>query len=217
MNCKILSSEEKIREAAKSVFLRKGFSGTTARDIAEASGTNIALTNYYFRSKEKLFGEIFQDLFSLYCENTIRIFERPVSLKEKLMEMIEEDYRLMKENPNLVLFIMNEIHRSPDYPLAELSKMRDIFRHKLSEEVRKEIRLGRIRDISADHIMPLIIGSLQFIFMCKSLQMSVLDMTEASFGEFAEKHKDYTKEMVISFLFSPAHEVEATGKNSLPG
>ncbi len=48
-------TEEKIKEAARTVFTRKGFAATRTRDIAEEAGLNLALLNYYFRSKEKLF------------------------------------------------------------------------------------------------------------------------------------------------------------------
>jgi len=53
-----LSTEEKIKAAARKVFLRKGFSATRTRDIAEEAGINLALLNYYFRSKQKLFEEV---------------------------------------------------------------------------------------------------------------------------------------------------------------
>ncbi len=115
--------------------------------------------------------------------------------------MIEEDYRLMKENPSLVLFIMNEIHRDPAQPQTELSKMKDILHHKFTEEVDREIQAGRMKNIEADHILPFIIGSLQFIFICKNLQMQMYGMSEAAFEDFAEKHKNHIKDMVISFLF----------------
>ena len=48
------TTEEKILEAASEVFTEKGFAGTRTRDIAEKAGINLALLNYYFRSKEKL-------------------------------------------------------------------------------------------------------------------------------------------------------------------
>ena len=50
-----ISTEEKIKEAARTVFMKKGFSATRTRDIADEAGINLALLNYYFRSKEKLF------------------------------------------------------------------------------------------------------------------------------------------------------------------
>ena len=48
------STEEKIKIAARSVFHKKGYAATRTRDIAEEAGINLALLNYYFRSKEKL-------------------------------------------------------------------------------------------------------------------------------------------------------------------
>lgn len=52
---KDISTEEKIKEAARKIFMEKGFGSTRTREIAEAAGINSALLNYYFRSKEKLF------------------------------------------------------------------------------------------------------------------------------------------------------------------
>ena len=49
---KELSTEEKILISASKVFTEKGFSGTRTRDIAEEAGINLALLNYYFRSKK---------------------------------------------------------------------------------------------------------------------------------------------------------------------
>ena len=48
-------TEIKIKTAAKSLFLEKGYSATTTRDISKSSEINLALLNYYFTSKKKLF------------------------------------------------------------------------------------------------------------------------------------------------------------------
>ena len=56
---KDISTEEKIKEAARKIFHKKGYAGTRTRDIAEEAGINLALLNYYYRSKEKLFELIF--------------------------------------------------------------------------------------------------------------------------------------------------------------
>ena len=45
-----VSTEEKIKEAARKVFTQKGFAATRTRDIAEEAGLNLALLNYYFRA-----------------------------------------------------------------------------------------------------------------------------------------------------------------------
>ncbi|MGC3977884.1 MAG: TetR family transcriptional regulator [Paludibacteraceae bacterium] len=48
------STEEKIKQSAEKVFMEKGFFGARTRDIADEAGINLALLNYYFRSKENL-------------------------------------------------------------------------------------------------------------------------------------------------------------------
>ena len=55
------TTEEKIKEAARKLFTQKGFAATRTRDIAEEAGINLALLNYYFRSKQKLFDLIMKD------------------------------------------------------------------------------------------------------------------------------------------------------------
>lgn len=47
-----INTEAKILEAARTIFHKKGYAATRTRDIAEEAGINLALLNYYFRSKE---------------------------------------------------------------------------------------------------------------------------------------------------------------------
>ena len=201
MKCINLSSEEKLKEAAKSVFLKKGFAGTTARDIADAAGMNIALTNYYFRSKEKLFVEIFKDLFSLYFTSTIKILDKPTTLKEKIIDIIEEDYQMMMAEPNLILFLMNEIHRDCDSLLPEISKYKDLLNRKLTVHIEEEVKKGGMRNIEVRHLLPIILGSLQFISVGKNMHMKMHNMTETEFKNFTEQHKNHVIGMVTNYLF----------------
>lgn len=162
---------------------------------------NIALTNYYFRSKEKLFLEIFRDLFAMYCEHTLEILKKPISLKEKLVNLIEVDYQLMKNEPSLVLFIMNEIHRDPINILPELTHMKEVISSHFSNEIAEEVKLGRMRDIEVENLMPMILGSLQFIFICKNMQMKMNNMSETDFDNFTESHKNHVINMMTNYLF----------------
>jgi len=49
---------EHIIETALKLFAEKGFEGTSIRDIAEKATVNVAMVNYYFGTKEKLFEKI---------------------------------------------------------------------------------------------------------------------------------------------------------------
>lgn len=56
--------KEKILEKATQLLGKKGFEGTSVREIAKAAGVNVAMINYYFGSKEKLFKSLLENRFS---------------------------------------------------------------------------------------------------------------------------------------------------------
>ena len=57
------STEDVIVEAARAVFMQKGFAATRMCDIAQTAGINQALLHYYFRTKDKLFSIVFENLY----------------------------------------------------------------------------------------------------------------------------------------------------------
>lgn len=50
-----MDKKQQIIEAAIELFSQKGFEGTSIRDLAAKADVNVAMVNYYFGSKEKLF------------------------------------------------------------------------------------------------------------------------------------------------------------------
>lgn len=108
------STEEKIKEAARRVFTRKGFAATRTRDIAEESGYNLALINYYFRSKENLFNIIMLEHLQLFVHSITELMnDEATSLDQKLEILVSHYIDMLIGNPNLPLFILNEINADP--------------------------------------------------------------------------------------------------------
>jgi len=54
--------EQKILKAAQNTFLRYGFHGTTLQKIAVMAEVNKSIIHYYFRSKEKLYVRILENI-----------------------------------------------------------------------------------------------------------------------------------------------------------
>ncbi len=199
----VASTEERIKEAARKVFLEKGFDGTTTRDIAQAAGINSALMNYYFRSKEKLFQSIFNDLCTMMFEGMLSIFNQPMTLKEKISAFIDHEFQMMRSNPNMVNFITNELHRNPERLFETIGLAKKIPESVFQKQVDEAIAEGLIVPISAHHILTMIIANSQFLFLSKPLTMQSNGMDEAAFNEFAVQHMAYVKDMICTYLFSP--------------
>ena len=200
MKCITEKSEDKIKEAARRVFLKKGFDGTTSRDIAREADMNIALTNYYFRSKEKLFLEIFRDVLELYFRSMMEILNKKVDIKHKISEMIEHDFKMMKDEPDLVIFIMNEIHKEPDRLFSGMSLFKQMQSTYFTQQLEEGIADGTIRDIKLENLLPLIKCSVEFIYLGKPIHKRLFDMSDEDFDMYAMKQKEHIKEMICNYI-----------------
>ncbi|SEJ11805.1 transcriptional regulator, TetR family [Dyadobacter sp. SG02] len=200
MKCVTEKSEDKIREAAKRVFLKKGFDGTTSRDIAKEADMNIALTNYYFRSKEKLFLEIFKDVLEEYFQSMLTILNKDIDIKAKISELIDNDFEMMKKEPDLVIFIMNEIHKSPQRLFPDMSVFRQVRETYLKTQLEEGVANGTLRPMRLENILPLIKCGVEFIFMGKEIHKELFMMNDEDFGKYAEEQKEHIKAMVCNYL-----------------
>ena len=197
----VSSTEEKIKEAARKIFLQKGFEGATTRDISREAGLNCALMNYYFRSKEKLFASVFEEMLHLFFQGMITVLNKPISLKEKIVELIEHDFQTFKRNPSLCIFVLNELHRDPDQlvNIIQTAKTQTVSLFEL--QLNEAIEQGIVRPIKIQHVLNLLLSNPQFIFLGKAITMSTWQMDEDAFNAYAEDHKQLITKMIIDFLF----------------
>src|SRR5580698_2173482 len=84
------SAEERIKQAARKLFTEKGFDAVKTRDIAAEAGINLALLNYYFRSKEKLFDIVMLENFQQFVAQLIPVLsDENLSLDEIMVKVAE--------------------------------------------------------------------------------------------------------------------------------
>lgn len=117
----IISTEEKIKLAARTVFMRKGYAATRTRDIADECGLNLALINYYFRSKENLFNIVMLEICQLFASNVKDLLNNPdTSLSQKIENLVHHYIDMLLSNPSVPFFILNEAHTNPDLFLKRI-------------------------------------------------------------------------------------------------
>jgi AcrR family transcriptional regulator len=174
--------EESIMEVAEELFLEKGYALTSTTEIAKLVGCNQALVHYYFRTKENLFNQIFENKFKQFFKLIFKLnHPEKMSFQDKLKAFIELHFDMLRENPRLPFLIMNELSRQP-LQLKILKEKLHIYPEQLfaqlSEELEVEIKAGRIRRIS---FMDLVISVLSLnisLFVLLPIGMTLLEMNE---------------------------------------
>ncbi len=71
--------QDRLIEAAEDLFCRRGFNETSVRDIAAASGCNVASVNYYFGGKENLYIEVWRRRLAQVKDTRLTSIEKVMS------------------------------------------------------------------------------------------------------------------------------------------
>lgn len=162
------STEEKIIEAARKVFLEKGYAATRTRDIAEEAGINLALLNYYFRSKEKLFQlvmvEKLQQLFSVVLPI---VNNDELTLEQKLETLAENHIDLLIDNSDLPIFILSEIRANPERFKDRLQVQHILRNSSFVSQIRE-----KRPDVEPVHFIVSLLGMIIFPFIAKPILFS---------------------------------------------
>lgn len=194
------NTEEKILNAAQTVFIKKGMDGARMQEIANEAGINKALLHYYFRTKEKLFNAIFKKVFSQIFPNLMAMVQSNVPLEEKLGTFLETYIDLLQQNPFLPTFILKEMNRNPEF-LASIIKNGGVNPDDIFKMFEKEMEAGKIRKMNARELLINILALCIFPIAARPL-MSVMffENDKKAFNQFIENRKITIKEFVLNSI-----------------
>jgi AcrR family transcriptional regulator len=179
-----LSTEEKFKEAARIVFTKKGYAATKTRDIAEQAGLNLALLNYYFRSKERLFEivmiEKVQQLFAFMAP----VLNNPdTSLNEKI-DLITPSYiDMLLKNPDLPLFVLSEIKSNPER-FGKMIQANNILQSSFMQQL-----AGKKKDVNPVQLFLNFLGMMVFPFIVQPVLQTIVPMSEDAYIQLLEQRK----------------------------
>jgi AcrR family transcriptional regulator len=190
MELKDSSTEDKIKNAAKIVFHKKGYAAARTRDIAEEAGINLALLNYYFRSKEKLFILVMIETLTEFFGSVSVIINNPETTFEEKIEQFAAGYiDLIFREPDIPLFIMSEIRNNPEQLLQKVDIRNTVFNSVFIRQFAEAVEQGKIKDQNFLHFMMNFIGLIVFPFIAKPLLQAISGLTEEQFNALIEERK----------------------------
>ncbi len=194
------NTEEKILDAAQSVFVMKGMDGARMQQIADEAGINKALLHYYFRSKEKLFEAIFKSVFSQILPNLMEMVYSEVPFEEKLEVFIDKYITLLLKNPFVPTFILKEMNRNPDF-LASILKNSGLQPQKIFSMFEKEMQAGKIKTMDPRDLLVNTLGLCIFPIAARPLlSIMLFDGDKKAYNDFLEKRKITIKEFILNSI-----------------
>ena len=184
------STELKIKQAAQKVFMQKGYAAARTRDIAEAAGINLALLNYYFRSKEKLFDIIMLENLQQFIEGIKEILNnRKTSIEQKVEAIVTNYIDLLTRQPDLPLFILHELRTHPKEIVSKIDRDKFINKSYFMQQIKDAVKQGKIAPVNPLHFLMNIISLTIFPFVASPILQNIGGLNQQDFNALMEERK----------------------------
>jgi len=191
-----LSTEEKIKEAARKVFLKKGYAAARTRDIAEEAGINLALLNYYFRSKEKLFELVMvEKMQKLLGVISTVINDETTTLEEKLDLIASHYIDMLLSNPDLPLFVLSELRSGGEHLIKRFQFGGMLIKSSFFKQLQE-----KRPDTNPLQLLLTLLGSLLFPFIAKPIFQSVGNVGQKEFDALMLDRKNLVPKWMKAIL-----------------
>ncbi|MDX1586123.1 MAG: TetR/AcrR family transcriptional regulator [Balneolaceae bacterium] len=191
-------TEEIIFEAARRVFHLKGYAGARMQEIADEASINKSMLHYYFRSKKKLFQEVFEREMSRFFPLIFKVLNSDEALDEKIDQLIDTYYSFLRENPHLVQFVLYEMDQHPDQFQSFIEKRGIRPPKKFFGQIEGVIEEGRMDAVDPRQLMISIVGLILFPYIAGTMIKSVFSMDEEGYMNFLKERKKFLKSFILN-------------------
>ncbi|MDA3884563.1 MAG: TetR/AcrR family transcriptional regulator [Candidatus Delongbacteria bacterium] len=197
---KDISTEEKIIKAAGQAFKSKGYAGARMQEIADSAGINKAMLHYYFRSKKLLFDKIFIKLMNSFLANIIATLNSDNTWDEILTDLSEKLFAFISQNRDIPLFLVNELHKNPDFFTEQLLKFKKISNSSFFSKIDEEGKKGNIIIADPLQILVHVISGMMYPAIAEPIISSIGSFREKDFDNFLSQRKDIVPKIIIEYL-----------------
>jgi AcrR family transcriptional regulator len=199
------STEEKILASAKKIFYQKGLKGARMQEIADDAGVNKAMLHYYFRSKQKLFDQVFSQSVRSITPQLMDVFMESSGLQTKIAHLVELTIDLFLEEPFLSNFIVNELSNNPEKLFQSILEYDDGMVGKvlplISSQIQEGIEQGSIKsDMKPSELIINILSLCLFPIMAQTVLQRMLDIDDERMQRFMVKRKQTVTQFVLDAI-----------------
>ena len=163
------NSKTRILEAATALFARKGYDGTSIRDICKEAGVNLCMISYYWGGKQELYQGIIENLLEKQMEYSKGFLDLNRDPKDMSMEECSDllitiserfvDFFYTNVSADLIVLLLKE-QQKPDFIVKSpvLDYMRRVVARALNREADDRVvifkTLFMLSQVNSPRILP---------------------------------------------------------------
>ena len=190
-------TEQRILDAAHSVFVRRGTAGARMQEIAEEAQVNKALLHYYFRNKNRLAEAVFRRVAASLFARVGAILGGDDPLERKIERAVALYLDQLSATPYAPGYVISELSQHPERSGQLLDAVRQIrdqtgapsFLSVLAAQLSQRARAGDIRPIAPEQFIVNLVALCVFPFAARPLLCTILQLDDEGFRRFIAQRK----------------------------
>ncbi len=187
-------TEELIKSTAKRLFFREGKFNATTQEIADAAGVNRTLINYYFRSRNNLFEQVFEEAQIEETKKSESILFSDKPFKDKIAEFIDYSMEVALEYPYLEIYLVTQINQGCAFNKQDqVQKVLPEF----FKQIQTEIKKGTIRKMEPIQFVMNVISLISFPLCMRPLIQESMQIDDAAYNKLLKDRK----KIILDTLF----------------
>lgn len=190
-------AEQAIKDAAKRKFFSEGKLHATTQDIANDAGVNRTLLNYYFRTREALFEEVFNEAMQEFGQKMDAVLLSDLPFREKVENFIETFLAETMTYPYREIFLITEINRE-DFDKKHKGRGDNPVFLKFFEEIQQALDQGILRSSTSPlHVMINMFSLMAYPVVIQPLYQSIFGLDQEAYRQVLGQRK----QEILNMLF----------------
>lgn len=188
-------SEQLIKDTARKIFFADGKMNATMQDIADAAGVARTLVNYYFRSKDILLKQVFDEAMKDTGTRLDAVLDSALPFRKKVEKFIDVFYAEFTAYPYKEAFMISEINANgfEHERVGVQHSMKNFLK-----EIQAEMDRGAIKQSKPANFMINLFSLMAHPLLTKPLSMRLFDLSEAQHDKLMNERK----KMIVDMLFN---------------
>lgn len=205
-----VASKAAILGAAIGEFALRGYEGARIDAVARNTNTTRAMVYYYFKSKEKLYLAVLQNVYQGIREREKQLSLGHLPPDAAMRSLVSFTFDYYQENPNFVKIVVAE-NQAGGGSIRKLSEMPGINRsvvQLLQDVLRRGSELGMFRPRINAVDVHMLIASLGWFQIANRHTFGALFGRDFSAVKTRDRHKSLIVETIMRFVMADEHAQE---------
>lgn len=196
MSTRDTGTEQLIKDTAKRVFFAEGKLHATTQDIADAAGISRTSLHYYYRSKDELLKQVFNEAMDALSSRLNDVMDSVIPFKEKIENMVDIVLTEAIAYPYQETFIITEM-LSDSTSIYERKSKSHSHTNAFLKQIEAEMEGGRIKAMNPIQFMMNLFSLTTYPVIVRPLQKKIFKLSDKQYDQLMNERKKLICDLIF--------------------